>query len=277
MIVMQISGGLGNQFFQYALGRSLALKHNVDLKLDITRYEENPIHNGFRLDQFNISAGIASYVEIRRLKGGNEFYSKVARRLGLKPFFGKEKKNNVFQPDILNRSVIYLEGYWQNERYFRAHQKLLTRELTPKEEVNFRDSAYAKKILSCDSVSIHVRRGDYLHHPHIGLLDKTYYVKAIDKLHQARTNPKFFVFSNDIEWCKDNLGELADITFVEDTKSEIADLYLMKLCKHSIVANSSFSWWGAWLGTKCCVVAPRKWLAASNDKRRWAAKGWLEI
>ena len=131
MIITKIKGGLGNQLFQYAVGRGVALHHNLPLKLDLTIFETYNLHNGYRLDQFSIHADIATENEIINLKGGNNVLFSALRKVGLikrKSYF-KEKGTSYFDASIFKNNSIYLDGYWQNELYFSDIRELLLREL----------------------------------------------------------------------------------------------------------------------------------------------------
>lgn len=281
MIIAKITGGLGNQLFQYAVGRAVAMHHQVPLKLDITAYETYKLHNGYRLDQFNIEADIASRDEIVRLNGANNLFCRVLRKAGLvknKTYY-TEKQRTIYDPAVFAESSRYLEGYWQNEQYFFQIRKVLLKELSSKAPLSTQAQTYMSRIQNTNAVSIHVRRGDYLNHPEIGVLDLDYYKKAVEYIKSNVESPEFFVFSNDLDWCKQNFGFIDKPIYIENTQSEIDDLVLMSQCQHNIVANSSFSWWSGWLNQSPnkVVVAPKKWIAINPNGYKWALDTWVEI
>ena len=281
MIIAKIKGGLGNQLFQYAAGRAVALHHKLPLKLDLTIFETYKLHNGYRLDQFAIHADIATENEIINLKGGNNVLFSALRKAGLirrKSYF-KEKRSSYFDSSVFKNSSIYLDGYWQNELYFLDIRELLLRELSPISSMNDLGCAYSKCINNSNSVSLHIRRGDYLNLKNIGILGVDYYMKAVEYIRKNVEKPTFYIFSDDLEWCKNSLGFLDDCIFVDRTKTEIDDLKLMSFCRHNIVANSSFSWWGAWLNQnpKKTVVAPKGWLLNNPDSSNVILSDWVKI
>jgi hypothetical protein len=281
MVITKITGGLGNQMFQYAIAKSIALKKNDTFKLDISAYETYKLHNGYRLNIFNIEENIATLDEISNLRGNNSNLFKILEKLGLykKSTNYKEKERTIFDKNVFEYSDIYLDGYWQNEKYFVDIRDILLKELTPKEEISKAAKRYLEDIQNTQSVSLHVRRGDYLKHPEIGLLDLDYYKKTYEYIVQKIENPMFYIFSNDMAWCEEKFDFIENKVFIKETKNEIDDLMLMKNCKHNIVANSSFSWWGAWLNenSQKIVFAPKKWMAINPNNYKWTPDNWIEV
>ena len=281
MIIIRIKGGLGNQLFQYAVGRAVALHHKVPLKLDLTIFETYKLHNGYRLDQFAIQAEIATDSEIIKLTGGKNVLISALRKAGLvkKKSYFKEKRSSYFDGDIFKNNFVYLNGYWQNELYFTNIRELLLRELSPINLMNDLGSAYLESINRSNSVSLHVRRGDYLNLKNIGVLDVDYYTKAVEYIRTIVENPTFYIFSDDLDWCKNNLGFLDDCIYVDRTQTEIDDLKLMSFCQHNIIANSSFSWWGAWLNQNPnkTVIAPKGWLLNDPDSSNVILPNWVKF
>jgi len=281
MIITKISGGLGNQLFQYALGRAVAKHHDVPLKLDITAYENYKLHKGYRLDKFNINAEIAEKNEISSLKGSDFLIFKALRRAGLrnKHTYYSEKQRVVYDENVFSHPTRYLEGYWQNERYFLSIRETILDELQPKYSLSVNARSYKELFLTSTAVSIHVRRGDYLKHPEIGVLDLDYYKRAVQYIENHVVSPRFFIFSDDIQWCKENFKFILDPIYIDETETEIDDLVLMSSCCHNIVANSSFSWWGAWLNkneTKM-TISPKKWMAENPSGYKWVPRTWIEL
>ena len=207
MIIVKIKGGLGNQLFQYALGRHLALKNNTTLQLD-TSFFKNTDHRIFELSNFNIRAEIAPEGIIPFIKRDHSFYKKVGRLSNT--IFSKFKiinENQIsFSPQILDcRDNAYLDGYWQSEKYFIAIKDILHEDLTFKKELSETQKTLADHITKCTSVSIHVRRGDFVGSKYHPTCDVGYYKQAIGKMLTVLQDPQFFIFSDDLEWCKENL------------------------------------------------------------------------
>ncbi len=279
MIIMRIIGGLGNQLFQYAVGKAASIHQNVPLKLDIFDYDTYLLHSGFRLDQFSIEFQIASEAEVKLLKGGSGFLGKMTRKLGLKKTYVREVQNNIFQESVFNSGQLYLDGYWQNERYFKDIRDLILLDLKLKKDLSSLCLKLMQAIRANQSVGIHVRRGDYLSHPDIGLLELSYYVRAVKYINNQIQTPTFYIFSDDIDWCRTNLAFIENSVFVDQTENEIDDFQLMQECDHNIIANSSFSWWAAWLNKNPnkIVIAPKKWMARRRPGCKWALDDWIEF
>jgi len=281
MVIIKIKGGLGNQLFQYAAGRAVALHQNVSLKLDTTMFESYKFHNGYRLDQYAIQAEIATKNEIVNLKGGNNVLFSALRKVGFvtRKHYFKEKLSSRFDASVFKNKSIYLDGYWQNELYFSNIRELLLRELSPISSMNDLGSAYLERIKKTNSVSLHVRRGDYLNLKNIGVLDVDYYNQAVAYIRKNVEKPTFYIFSDDLDWCKKSLGFLDNCIYVDRTETEIDDLKLMSCCQHNIIANSSFSWWGAWLNKnpKKTVIAPKSWLLNDPDSSNVILSDWVKF
>ena len=281
MIITKIKGGLGNQLFQYAAGRAVALHHKVPLKLDTTIFETYKLHNGYRLDQFAIQAEIAADNEIINLKGRNNVLFSALRKAGLvkrKSYF-KEKRSSYFDASVFKNNSVYLDGYWQNELYFSNIRELLLQELSPNNSMNDLGFAYLDSIKKSNSVSLHVRRGDYVNLKNINVLDVDYYMKAAEYIGKNVEKPTFYIFSDDLEWCKSSLTFLGDCIYVERTQTEMDDLKLMSFCQHNIIANSSFSWWGAWLNQNPnkTVIAPKDWLLNDPGSSNVILSDWVKL
>lgn len=277
MIIVKLIGGLGNQLFQYAVGRHLAMLNNTELKLDITGFKEYKLHR-YSLSHFNIIENFATPKEVARLQ-------KYKRKLGRKWFlynkfiadenkYAQERQFH-FDPRILDiRGEVYLDGFWQTEKYFRDIEDIVREEITVKMPLAGKDAVIAQEIAASTSVSMHVRRGDYvtneLTNAYHGTCGLDYYHKAVSLIVENVSNPHFFIFSDDHAWVKENIILEYPITYVDhnDASKNYEDLRLMSLCKHFIIANSSFSWWGAWLSQNSnkVVIGPTKWF--SNPKKK---------
>lgn len=278
---MQIIGGLGNQMFQYALGRHLAILNKTELKLDVTTFDTYKLHN-YSLNHFNVQENFATSKEINRLKT-----SKVMKKLGLiKPSHIIEK-DQVFSEEILQlRGDFYLESYWQTEKYFQDIEEIIKHDFQVKTELSGQNKESANQIATVDAVSVHVRRGDYVANPETlkihGLCGQEYYARAVSEIVEKVSKPNFFVFSDDPAWAKDNLIFNYPTFYLDHNQADknYEDLRLMNLCKHNIIANSSFSWWGAWLNNNPVkiVVAPAKWYSdPTKNIQNIVPESWLKI
>ena len=280
MIIIKIKGGLGNQLFQYAVGRALALHHRLPLKLDLTIFKTYKLHR-YLLDQFSIQADIATEDEIIKLKGGNNVLFSALRKAGLvkRKSYLKEKRSSYFDASVFKNDDVYLDGYWQNELYFSDIREELLRDLTSISSMSDLGVVYMEGIKKSNSVSLHVRRGNYLNLKNFNVLDINYYMKAVEYMRKNVEKPTFYIFSDDLEWCKNSLGFLDNCIFVDSTKTEIDDLKLMSFCKHNIIANSSFSWWGAWLNQNCkkTVIAPKGWLLNDPGSSNVILSDWVKM
>jgi len=279
MIISKINGGLGNQMFQYAIAKAISLKHKQSFKLDISAYETYSLHNGYRLNIFNIEENIACEEDIKNLIGKKSMANSILNRLGLQKNLYKEQERTIYDKGVFGNENIYLDGYWQNEKYFvDIREEILNDFATIKSNTKVVDK-YLSGIMIQDSVSIHIRRGDYANHPEIGILDIGYYKNAVDYICNKVENPIFYIFSNDIRWCEENFNFIKNKIFINNTKTEIEDMILMKNCKHNIVANSSFSWWSAWLNINKdkIVIAPKEWLAINPYNYKWIPNHWMEL
>lgn len=275
MKIVRIFGGLGNQMFQYALAVSLkAERPNEPVYIDASCMRGYPLHNGYELDRiFNAEIGQASLKDIAKVayplphyrlwQFGKHFLPK-------RKSMAVESKEMEFLPDILgNSEPLLLEGYWQTERYFKAHRDQILRAFSfPDFESGSLNERLAAELKDIRSLSLHIRRGDYLKISNTsGICTMQYYEKAMTEVLRQVTPEKVVVFSDDSQWCKDNLqGLLKGLTAIyvdwNNGKNSFRDMQLMNLCSHNIIANSSFSWWGAWLNKNPdkIVVAPSRWM-----------------
>jgi len=277
MIIIKLWGGLGNQMFQYATGRRLSLLHDVPLKLDTTWFEKVPKKSTprhYELSTFKTIQTRATPSEIRQLRGMDvtefpKIVKKFMRANGI--FIPKtciDEKHFNFDPQILELSgAAYLNGYWQSEKYFMDVGDTIRSDFDLTREPSTVSKRIAEKITTSQSVSIHVRRGDYVTNSTVssfhGAQNLDYYFASIKHIDLNIHSPHFFVFSDDPVWCRVNLKLTHPVTYVDHNGPEKAyeDMWLMSLCKHHVIANSSFSWWGAWLcrNPEKIIIAPQKW------------------
>jgi hypothetical protein len=291
MIVTRLIGGLGNQMFQYAVGRRLALKLGVELKLDISGFRQYKKRQ-YELKIFNILENIASDEEIRSFKKkGLPILNKVAQKifgktLNCSKLHYKEKKFN-FDRAVLNFSDnTYLAGYWQSEKYFQDISQTIRKDFYFKYPPDSSNEKIIKHIDSTNSVSIHIRRGDYascsstkrMH----GVCEMDYYNRALQEISRLIQNPHFFIFTNDPNWTQKKFTISYPFSIVDQNypKRDYEDMRLMSYCKHHIIANSTFSWWAAWLNNKPgkIVYAPKRWFVDTHiNASDLLPKDWKKI
>lgn len=289
MILVKVIGGLGNQLFQYAFGRSMGRLHGTEVKFDITGFESYEPHS-YGLKYFNISENLATEKEIARFKKYQRKPGKIwflyNRLIADDSKYVQEKKFN-FDPGVLAvEGDAYFDGYWQTEKYFKAVKAELRKEFTLKNPLSLHSKDIENEIAKTNAVSIHVRRGNLVTNPVYtvfhGFCSLEYYQDAIANIAKRVSSPHFFVFSDDYEWAIENLkSSHYPFTYVknEDEKN-YEDLILMSRCKHHIIANSSFSWWGAWLNPNedKVVIAPKKWFnTLKMDIRDIVPNAWIKI
>jgi Glycosyl transferase family 11 len=279
VIVVKLMGGLGNQLFQYAAGKALALKHSTQLTLD-TSFLNESTQNAHTKRELELQLFFTEYQfctpkELNAFKNTSFLKNLVNKFAPLKSINYITLNEDGFGFNIRFFSCpknTYLNGYWQSERYFISIRNILLKELVIKKELPSNCLPIKTAILESNSVSLHIRRGDYISDKNAnafhGILPLDYYYRGITYLNKKYKNLKVFVFSDDIPWAKENLKLLNDCVFVNVNTHEnsVYDLYLMSICEHNIIANSSFSWWGAWLNQNQhkTVIAPKHWFAKKN-------------
>lgn len=302
MIITKIQGGLGNQIFQYAIGRHLAKINNTELKFDISYYKtikKNKAHRKYLLNNFNIKEKFINEKDLKKISitciENRSFLSRAKMRLlkYIEEMTPIHKRSYIKEPyfnfcaDVLNakNKNIYLYGHWQNEKYFKNIENIIRKEFTLKNKISDNNQKITNIIKNTQSISIHIRRGDYAENKETnqyhGLCSLKYYYDAIKKITKYIKNPNFFVFSDDIEWVKNNLKTKFPLIFVSGNNiKDYEELILMSKCKHNIIANSTFSWWGAWLNNNQnkIVIAPKKWFNNSpNNIKDLYPKIWIKI
>lgn len=280
-VVVSLYGGLGNQLFQYATGLALAQRQQAELVLDLSWFESVKTNQNVTSRRYALSPfGVKHKVLPVRSKGS--FYYRLARRFGLpaKDNLGVPiyfEKHYHFDEQLDQMSLpIHLDGYWQSYRYFESIKPLLIKKIAQPSQLDALNQAMLTDIQSSHSVCIHVRRGDYVSNPSAakqhGTCSVAYYQTAIKEM-VARQQPiKFFIFSDDTEWAKSNLTFAEEHVFVDinDDKNVHFDLWLMCACRDFIVANSSLSWWAAWLSQhpEKHVIAPEHWFAGGKQNTK---------
>lgn len=285
MVIVKLCGGLGNQMFPYSAGRRLALHLDTQLKLDITGFhvykERSELDfRQYGLHVFNINESFASADEIRALatvtQGGiGAFVHRLFHSKAKRPKSYIKEKHVHFDPTILQlKDDIYLDGNWVSWKYFEDIESTIRKDFTFKKSATGENRIFQEEIQTCQSISLHIRRGDYVNDPKTNAIHGTcsleYYKNAIQYIDKRVKNPHFFVFSDDLDWTRDNLKTHYPMTFV-DCNGPLdghEDMRLMSKCKHNIVANSGFSWWGAWLNDNPdkIVIGPKKWVQSDKYK-----------
>ncbi len=275
MIITRLRGGLGNQLFQYAAGRALAEHHKVPLKLDLYTYTKHP-YRKFELHRFNIDAPEASRDEVHHFTGSNPIKRYLNKRENYFrcPGVFAQPHYHFYEDFFSLPADIYLSGYWQSEKYFTGIAPLIKQQLIPIVALDSHNSELKAELASKESVAIHVRRGDYgsaAYASFFGGLPDSYYRDAMASMRGQVSSPSFYFFSDDIEWCRSNFGG-EGTQFISHNKGSEAykDLLLMASCRHNIIANSTFSWWGAWLNANNGkrVIAPAKWFKSDFLDRK---------
>jgi hypothetical protein len=273
-------GGLGNQMLQYALGRNMSIKYDSPLWLEFSWFDYNRDLQFARvcnLDKFNTQHQCVNFNNVvwklrftPHFKDINPFKLKII----------KEIEYGSFDPSILEAGDnIILEGLFPSYKYFEGIRKLLLKDFTPCLDMDSVNLECLNDIVSSNSVSVHFRRGDYAHTGHHRMLDKTYYEAAIKYIEERKEALKLFIFSDEPEWVLQNMHfnhPYKIINFNKDDKNYF-DMELMKHCKHNIIANSTFSWWGAWLNENPgkMVVAPADWSTLEINKMQNIPSDWI--
>jgi len=274
VVVMRIMGGLASQMHKYGIGRSLADKNGCDLLLDLTWFEKQNVKDTrreFLLNKLKARFSIASNRTIAQLRTGRirRKLSSVARKFGLRDnliksshYIRSNNSKNLF--DVL--PSVYIEGEWFGSLMIKENRDSLLNDFSLRDEITGSASVVLGSILESESVAIHVRRGDFVKNREAAsfnwLTNIEYYKVAADYLREKVANPKFFVFSDDIEWATENLSVFLSNPYFVDGNMPYEDIYLMKNCKHQIIANSGFGWFGAWLNTnkRKILIAPKAWV-----------------
>ncbi len=292
MIIVKLIGGLGNQMFQYALAFSLAERTGSHSALDITGFQHYTLHR-YSLDHLKVNLPVASDRDLARYRptAAQNILRSLLGPLGLSdrivPRHYIRERHLGYDPRILQLSGdYYLDGYWQSERYFRSHRASILSEFRVTTAPRGTDREVLKDIERSESIAVHVRRGDYATNPQTqsihGLLPWQYYLDAFAFIKERVTKPRFFIFSDDLDWVRRTVGSSLDVRFVDHNTAatNYEDLRLMSACKHQIIANSSFSWWAGWLNPNPdkTVIAPKRWFTAPNlDATDLVPAEWVRL
>lgn len=288
MITMRIKGGLGNQLFQYAAAYSLAKRLNQPFQFDVA-FTNNMTARTYKFSELNVDVDTTVSdkllpKKIRFIK--NKYINKLCRVLNLSKHKCEDylywiETKDIWQPDFftIETGNLYVDGYFQSEEYFKDFRTDLLKQFTPRYSLEDDYQKILFEIKRVNAVAVHVRRGDFKkdNNPFHYLLDEQYYQNAVKYVKKCVNNPVFFVFSNDMNWVKENIGKSIDFKFVnlKSVHSDVDELMLMKNCNHIIAANSTFSWWAAWLNEKeeGIKIVPRK----KYGMDRMIPENWIKI
>lgn len=299
MIIINITGGLGNQMFEYATGLALSKFFDTNLKLDLNSLENRAPRTGFTFRSFELE-------EVFGIKQTNRATPKELQAVFDMPFGRKEELIHFLKYQITKYSIIdeyrlgfgfhdlkkiakknsYLNGKFQSEKYFSNYHLDIKKAFTFTAFIKEKNIKYHNLITNSNSVCLHIRRGDYANDPsinqHHGTCDLTYYENAISFISSKLADPYYFIFTDDHNWVKQNLKISSNHYFIEGNfgKNSYRDMQLMSICKHHIIANSTFSWWGAWLATnpEKIVIAPKKWFRDKNiSSKDIIPSNWLKL
>ena len=262
VITIRVKGGLGNQLFQYAAAYSLARRLNQELVLDTSFFPAQTLR-GYKLGQLNVQF---SKMAERLVFGINlykfKYLNKTLRNMkcrtlpcaAITTYFLETCSDIITEYFTINKENIYMDGYFQSAKYFGQYRNELTEQISPNYEQEDEYKIALNDIKTCNSVAVHVRRGDFLNaqndpNPNHYLLNEQYYYNALEYMNEKVAKSVFFWFSDDIDWVKKYFGEQSDFRYIclKTKHADIDEMMLMKNCRHIISANSTFSWWASWL------------------------------
>ena len=266
MVISVLQFGLGNQLFQYAAGRALADRLRTTLLLDATHFLYLADRN-LGLRKLRVRARLLPdwLAKLLTPAGGTAGWKTALKSLGAAGVRTLTDGEQGYDAERLAaRRFCRLEGFWQSERYFAHLRPELTEELEPREALPTRVAEFAQRLAGEESVAVHVRRGDLASNPHyaatVGTLGPDYYREALERLQERLGHARVYLFSDDPAWCEQHVPRVFPMEIVSGrvTHSAVEDLTVMKRCRHFVIANSTFGWWGAWLGTQPSkqVIAP---------------------
>lgn len=284
-ITVGVFGGLGNQLFQYAMGRALALRTGRNLELDI-RFFDSKRPFKYELDNFHVQASVGTQESLPPYKN-KRFSYLYWRYFASRNRFIREGVTDPFEKELPEGGSVYLHGYWQSPTNFSDAAEVIRKDLSPISVGNQENIDLLEKISRCESVAIHIRRGDYLTSKKAKQIYANcsipYYLRALEKFRsESQSEITAFIFSDDPDWASENLKTCcsSEVVSINGPESPHRDLCLMARCKHQIIANSTFSWWAAWLNNnpRKMVSAPKWWLKnRKSTDARLIPEGWSVI
>ncbi len=288
MFIFQLMGGIGNQMFQYAAAKALSIKRGIPFKVHF----EDPykdVVRAYNLAVFNLEVDQATKEDLKLIRPKQGLRKKLSKlfKVKEKAILFREKQYFVYDEQFFNCSDgAYIYGFWQAEQYFSTISDVIREDFRFKIAPSVENALFVEQINRTEAVAVHVRRGDYVSVEKTSTVHGTcsmdYYREAIALMKTQVNNPVFYFFSDDMNWVKQHLLIDAPSVYVDvnDDAHNYEDLRLMTLCKHQIIANSSFSWWGAWLNTNPAkiVVAPEKWANVEGlDTTDLIPKSWIRL
>ena len=303
MIYVELTGGLGNQLFQYALGRVIEEYRKDNVTYVSKSYKTDELRD-LTLNKFNIKDNWTQdnsfdYFESHKvLKFLYRAFNRIEYTFNKRPVNNELNSFYVFKTKMFYMlglythmdhaytklymhefpKNIYAQGLWHYPEYFNGIKDKLLTELTLKDKSVLPEN-FLKQIRNSESVCVHIRRGDYVNIPNYIVCDINYYIDAMNQMRDLHKGCKFFVFSDDIEWVKENMPSQSDIVFVEEKNADYVDFGLMCECRHFIISNSTFSWWAAYLGKaeNKTVMTPDKWYNNGENKPQLNLNGWIVL
>jgi hypothetical protein len=290
MIITRLKGGLGNQMFQYAAGLTLATRHETPLLVDLSFLETDAAgrytQRNYELNVFKADIQFASAKDLSRFneQRSSALLPKFKKMLGLPAPSVFREKNSRYDSELgYCADDTLLIGFWQSEKYFEPMAANLRAVFNFKEEFKVEASSIERGLSAATSISVHIRRGDYVQNKSAGdfhgICSPAYYQTAMNQMCSKFQDVHFYIFSDDLAWCRENINSKAALTFVQ-LSNAASEMYLMSRCSHHIIANSSFSWWAAWLNASPSkvVIAPQPWFQdAGAQTQDIYCKDWIRI
>ena len=284
MQIVWCLGGLANQMMQYAFARRIELD-GYKVKLDLRGFANYGLHNGYELDRvFKVKILAATENEIVSIRK-RKLTRNIRKLLGFRSTIIQPKDFRFSESYLPQKDNNYISGFWNSEKFFLPYKSQIIKDFTFPKLTEPHNISLRKNIIAENSISMHVRRGDYVNNPlHGNVCSKNYYHNAIEFFKKKISAPCFYIFSNDINWCKENLSKILEsfsVIYVTGNNADNSyrDMQLMSLCRHNIIANSAFSWWGAYLNANedKIVVAPDKWFNTDKDQSDIVPEGWIQL
>lgn len=279
--IVQLQGGLGNQLFEY-VAALIASKGETDDIYSDRSYYAYVRNRHIGLDRLGLHTRALNFfsnpLEVPlSLPLIGDYWRTFYPRVGAFNLFFEEKQYLYSHRLSEMSSPVYLSGFWQHREYGDQVERKL-RDLLVFPPLLPQGNSFKERIEGTQSVAVHIRRGDYLRSSSFRVCSPAYFHGAIDYMNSHLKKPHFFFFSDDITWCKEEFGSLEECTFVENLNDEVSDLYLMSVCRNHIIANSTFSWWGAWLQEKKGItIAPKNWCGNSEAAEALLYKSWIQM
>lgn len=289
MVIIEMSGGLGNQMFQYALYCKFKSLHK-EVALDTSFFRSKQKLRKMEIGIFCLNYREITDEEAAEIKGYgycdslfDKIQHKIKRKICHPNYLIYEDNIENFQPEIFGMDQVYLSGYWQNEKYFSDIAGEIHKNFSFPLDMDLKNKEILSRIKQENSVSVHVRRGDYLlaknENVYGGICTEEYYKKAIAYMDAQINSPHYFLFTDDVKWAEKNM-RYPNMTIISNNtgSNSYIDMFLMSQCKHNIIANSSFSWWGAWLNQneKKMVIAPKRWFN-NHENTDIICENWITI